>query len=103
MTQFKRRDILKGMGGLAGLSLMGAGALRTALAQGMASDEAWKQASGTTIQFISENTRRRRRSPPTWTRSSRSPGSPSISPRCSWGHWYRRSRWTSAPDAAPTT
>ncbi|MBZ5875776.1 ABC transporter substrate-binding protein [Chromohalobacter israelensis] len=56
MTQFKRRDILKGIGGLAGLSLMGAGSLRTALAQGMASDEAWKQASGTTIQFISENT-----------------------------------------------
>lgn len=54
--QFNRRDFLKGLGGIAGLTLVGGGSLRTALAQQMASDEVWKQASGTTIQFISENT-----------------------------------------------
>ncbi|QEL10054.1 sugar ABC transporter substrate-binding protein [Kushneria phosphatilytica] len=54
--QFGRRDFLKGLGGMAGLSLMGAGAWRTALASQMGSSEAWQQASGTTLQFISENT-----------------------------------------------
>ncbi|MGB7755181.1 MAG: extracellular solute-binding protein [Salinisphaera sp.] len=55
-SQHSRRDILKGLGGAAALTTLGAGSWRTALAKTMADDKTWKQASGTTIQFISENT-----------------------------------------------
>lgn len=57
MTEkYTRRSILKGFGGAAAATTLGAGSLRTALAKTMADDETWKQASGTTINFISENT-----------------------------------------------
>lgn len=55
-SQYSRRQLFKGLGGVAGLSALGAGQMRTALAETMADDKTWKQASGTTINFISENT-----------------------------------------------
>ncbi|HET7314937.1 extracellular solute-binding protein, partial [Salinisphaera sp.] len=55
-NELTRRGLLKGLGGVAGLSVLGAGSLRTALAKTMADDATWKQSSGTTINFISENT-----------------------------------------------
>lgn len=53
---FDRRTFLKGASSLAALSVLSAGGLRNALAREMADDKTWKQASGATIHFISENT-----------------------------------------------
>ncbi|WP_423822521.1 sugar ABC transporter substrate-binding protein [Salinisphaera sp. SPP-AMP-43] len=55
-SRHTRRNIIKGLGGAAALTTLGAGPLRTALAKTMADDKTWKQVSGTTINFISENT-----------------------------------------------
>lgn len=56
MSTFDRRTFLKGAGGFAALTALGTGSMRTALAKQMADDATWKQASGATINFISENT-----------------------------------------------
>src|SRR5699024_929862 len=56
VNKYTRRNVLKGVGSAAAVTALGTGSLRTALAQSMADDAAWKQASGTTINFISENT-----------------------------------------------
>ncbi|RJS93374.1 substrate-binding domain-containing protein [Salinisphaera sp. Q1T1-3] len=55
-SSFDRRSFLKGAGGLAALTALGAGGLRNALAAQIADDATWQQAKGTTINFISENT-----------------------------------------------
>lgn len=56
MSTFDRRMFLKGAGGLVALTALGPGCMRTALAKQIADDATWKQVSGTTINFISENT-----------------------------------------------
>lgn len=56
VQRYSRRTVLKGFGGAAAATALSAGSLRTALAKTMADDETWMQASGTKINFVSENT-----------------------------------------------